>query len=89
MREIRVRLEPNGARSEQARFYIVSLGVPLGAEDALEVQVSFKHPHTNDVYQMRGLENKESPRRFSGGMNLVSNTEVYVAPWHLISQRNV
>jgi hypothetical protein len=53
MREIRVRLAPTDqVRNEQARFYVVSLGVPSGAEDATEVQPCFKYPKTNDLYPL-------------------------------------
>lgn len=61
MREIRVRLDPNNERKQRAWFYIVSLGVPLGAESAREVQPLFKFPTTNDVYQLRFIPTSGKP----------------------------
>ena len=61
MREIRVQLGPNDQRKEQAWFYVVSLGVPLGAEDATEVQPCFKYPTTNDLYPLAVIPTTGKP----------------------------
>ena len=61
MREIRVQVGTGKPRTEQAWFYVVSLGVPSGAEGVVEVQPMFKFPTTNDVYPLAFIPTTGKP----------------------------
>ncbi len=55
MHEIQVRLPSGEFVKRQAYFFVVRIGVPIGAETAQDIKLLYRHPKSNELFELQKI----------------------------------
>jgi hypothetical protein len=61
IREIHVRLPSGEIMKKEAHFFIVRIGVPLGTENAEDIKLLYRHPKSNEIFQLQKIPSTGVP----------------------------
>lgn len=56
MREIHVLLPSGEVMKREAHFFIVRIGVPMGTQNAEEIKLLYRHPTSNDLFELQNIQ---------------------------------